>query len=89
MKITLKRTKAASQTRLITGRMAYFPANYDILADGEKVGEMQGFSQTRLKDGTHGHRAIVRGVRLSRAGMRGIDREIMEREILEQLNPKQ
>ena len=81
MKITLKRTSKAYSQSMASGRRCYFPANYDILADGEKVGTLDGWTQTRLSDGGHGHKGTVKGQRLTWAGTRGEERRRMETEI--------
>lgn len=81
MKITLKKTSTARSQSMASGRRCYFPANYDIYVDGEKMGEMIGFTQTRLRDGGHGHKANIKGQRLTWAGTRGDERTRMEAEI--------
>lgn len=81
MKIVLKRTSKAESKRMASGRVCYFPSNYDIFADGEKVGSLYGFTQTKLRDGGHGHRGTVKGQKLTWASPRGEERHRMETEI--------
>lgn len=63
------------------GRSTTHFYEYPIFLDGEKVGELWGYSDTRLSDGGSGHKGKAFGVKLSNAGVRGAERERMEAEI--------
>lgn len=47
------------------------PASYDIMVNGEKVGELWGYANTRLADGGSGHHGEAYGVRLTFPGVKG------------------
>ncbi len=81
-KITLKKTGAPKVGHYgAKGKRMVTPASYDIFLNGEKVGELWGYSDTRLSDGGSGHKGKAFGVTLSNAGVRGAERERMEAEI--------
>lgn len=63
------------------GRKMITPASYDIYLDGVKIGELWGYSQTRISDGGSGHRGKAFGVLLSNPGVKGVARKKMEEEI--------
>lgn len=83
MNITLKKTKAASTGYYgAKGKRMVTPASYDIFLDGELVGSLWGFCNTRLSDGGCGHKGKAFGVSLSNPGVRGTARVHMEAEII-------
>lgn len=88
MKITLKQKNKPERRRMITGRTCYFPASYDIYADGNLVGELRSWTQTRIRDGGHGHKAFINGQKLENAAARGEERKRMEQEIREILEKR-
>lgn len=80
--IALKKTASPSTTSYgARGVRGTTPASYDILADGEKVGEIKGGCHTRLACKSGFQTAKVKGESLFHVGVRGEERKRMDDEI--------
>jgi len=88
-KITLKKTKEVSRTRYGSkGKIGVTPASYDIVVDGEKVGDIMGGCHSKLSCKSGYQKGTVKGASLSVVGIRGQDRRKMEQDILKILEKK-